>query len=89
MPDIAVRELKAKLSKILHVVREEKASYIVRSHGKAVAVVAPYAAESAPPIASAEQPEAAWHEIWATAALVTKGWKAKKSSATVLREMRR
>lgn len=89
MPDIGIRELKARASEIVRSVRENRTRYVVTHRGRAVAVLMPLD-ESA----SSEQTIihdnsiSPWDKLESLGEAIGKDWQSEKSSVEILSESR-
>ncbi len=87
MPDIGLRELKARASEIVREVREQRKRYVITHRGRPVALLAPL--EEPSPAASAERGADVWQELVCLGAEIGRGWRSSKSSSELLSQMRR
>ncbi len=90
MPDVGIRELKARASQIVRQVREERARYIITCRGRPVALLTPL--EPGQPLGIEATPEAdasAWEELTQLGEEIGRGWQASVTSAELLLDMRR
>lgn len=85
MADIGVRELKTRVSEIVHKVKEMRVSYIVTHRGRPVAAIVPI--EEVQQEAGADL--SAWDELVLLGEEISQGWQAAQSSTEILSEMRR
>ena len=87
MPDIGVRELKAKASEIIRSVREQRARYLITYRGRPVAALVPL--EGTEGAAVFEGESSAWERLTQIGEEIGKGWQSPQSSAEILSESRR
>ena len=85
MPEIGVRELKARASEILREVRDRRTRYVVTHRGRPVGLLVPM------PQPRAEEPSdaKAWEELARLGEEISEGWKSPIASDEILSEMRR
>ena len=81
MPDVGVRELKARASEIIRNVRERRARYVITYRGRPVARLVP--------ATEADDTEHAWQELDRLSREVSARWQSDKSAVEILAEMRR
>lgn len=88
MPEVGIRELKAKASQILDEVREHGARFVITRRGRPVGVLVPI--ETMPPAtaAGADQPDA-WQELERLGEMIGRAWTSRQTSDEVLSELRR
>ena len=90
MPDIGVRELKARASEIIQNVRERRARYIITYRGRPVGLLMPLDEVSATPLPPAgESGTAVLEELTRLGEEIGRGWRSPLTSAELLSEMRR
>jgi len=90
MPDVGVRELKARASEIIRNVRERRARYVITYRGRPVGVLLPLdEGTQAEALAGAEQGTTAWEELSQLGEEIGRGWRSPLTSAELLSEMRR
>ncbi len=92
MPDIGMRELKARASEIIRTVREKRAQYVVTHRGRPVAILMPLEnphALSSTSTAQTESSESAWDELNRLGEEIGREWRSEKSSLEILSETRR
>ena len=90
MPDVGVRELKARASEIIRNVRERRARYVITYRGRPVGVLLPLdEATQAEAVAGAEQGTAVWQKLSQLGEEIGRGWRSPRTSAELLSEMRR
>ena len=90
MPDVGVRELKARASEIIRNVRERRARYVITYRGRPVGVLLPLdKATQAEAVAGGEQGTAVWEELSQLGEEIGRGWRSPLTSAELLSEMRR
>ena len=87
MPDIGVRELKAKASEIIRSVREQRARYLITYRGRPVAALIPLEGTDEGPAMEGES--RTWERLTQIGEEVGKGWQSPQSSAEILSESRR
>ena len=88
MPQVGVRELKARVSEIVREVRDRHVRYTITYRGRPVAVLLPL--ESAQPAETvAGQGAATWEELSRLGEEIGQGWRSAQTSAELLSEMRR
>ena len=85
MANIGVRELKTRVSEIVHKVKETRVSYIVTHRGRPVAAIVPI--EEVQQETGADL--SAWDELVLLGQEISQGWQAAQSSTEILSEMRR
>ncbi len=88
MPEIGIRELKARASEIVRAVRDRRARYTVTYRGRPVGVLVPLG-EAAPAEAIDESAPAAWEELTQLGEEIGQGWTSPQTGAELLSEMRR
>ncbi|MBL7161046.1 MAG: type II toxin-antitoxin system Phd/YefM family antitoxin [Anaerolineales bacterium] len=92
MPDIGIRELKARASEIVRTVREKRARYVVTHRGRPVAILMPLESTEAPAPAHTIQNEnsgSAWEELKRLGEEIGREWQSEKSAVEILSETRR
>ena len=90
MPDIGVRELKARASEIIQNVRERRARYVITYRGRPVGLLMPLDEVRATPMPPAGEPAmAAWEELTRLGEEIGRGWRSPLTGAELLSEMRR
>ena len=87
MPEVGVRELKAKTSEILRAIREQRARYVVTYRGRPVAALIPLD-DAAAVEASAGEREA-WGRLERLGEEIGRGWRSPQTSTELLSQMRR
>jgi prevent-host-death family protein len=90
MPDIGVRELKARASEIMREVRERRARYVITYRGKPVGLLMPLeetGAAAVPP--EGDSAAAAWEELTRLGEEIGREWRSPLSSTELLSQMRR
>ena len=90
MPEIGVRELKARASQIIRNVRDQRARYIITYRGRPVGLLMPLdeaRAASLPP--AGESATAVWEELTRLGEEIGRGWRSPLTSTELLSEMRR
>ena len=88
MPEIGIRELKARASEIIRAVRDRRARYTVTYRGRPVGVLVPLG--EAPPAEATDEPEtAAWEELTQLGEEIGQGWTSPQTGAELLSAMRR
>jgi prevent-host-death family protein len=85
LPEIGVRELKARASEIVRKVHDERVRYTITRRGKPVGLILPLV-ETPPDTASAD---AAWDRLMEIGAEIARGWPEGVDSAQVISDMRR
>ena len=85
MPEVGVRELKARASEIVRDMRENKTSYTITYRGKPVGVLSPV---EEPSEQAATQPDG-WDEMLRIMDEMRDGWESEKTLNEILSEMRR
>ncbi len=88
MPEIGVRELKARASEIVRAVRDRRARYLVTYRGRPVGVLMPLE-EPGPEGASPSERQAVWENLVALGQEIGRKWRSDLSGAEILSEMRR
>ena len=90
MPDVGVRELKARASEIVRNVRDRRVRYVVTYRGRPVGLLMPLDEVRATPMPPAgESAMAAWEELTRLGEEIGRGWRSPLTSAELLSEMRR
>jgi prevent-host-death family protein len=90
MPEIGVRELKARASEIIRQVRERRVRYTVTYRGRPVGVLMPLGETPSPDAGTTDEAEGVvWKELTQLGEQIGDGWKASQSSVELLSEMRR
>ena len=90
MPDVGVRELKARASEIIRNVRERRARYVITYRGRPVGVLLPLdEATQAEAVAGAEQGTTVWQKLSQLGEEIGRGWRSPLTSAELLSEMSR
>ena len=92
MPDIGIRELKARASEVVRSVREKRARYIVTHRGRPVAILMPLdnaEALTSTPTVQTEDSGSAWGELQRLGEEIGREWQSEKSSVEILSETRR
>ncbi|OGO20721.1 MAG: hypothetical protein A2Z14_01145 [Chloroflexi bacterium RBG_16_48_8] len=89
MPDIGVRELKAKASEILKEIREQRARYVITFRGKPIATLQPVEKPEDLAISPASETSKAWDELERLGEKIAQGWVSEKDSLEILTELRR
>jgi len=88
MPEIGIRELKARASEIIRAVRDRRARYTVTYRGRPVGVLVPLGEVPAAEVAD-EPGSAAWEELTQLGEEIGQGWTSPQTGAELLSEMRR
>jgi prevent-host-death family protein len=88
MPEIGIRELKARASEIVRAVRDRRARYTVTYRGRPVGVLVPLG-EAPPAEAADEVAPTAWEELTQLGEEIGQGWTSPQTGAELLSEMRR
>jgi prevent-host-death family protein len=90
MPDVGIRELKARASEIIQNVRERRARYIITYRGRPVGLLMPLDEVRATPLPPAgESGTAVWEELTRLGEEIGRGWRSPLTSAELLSGMRR
>lgn len=89
MPEIGVRELKARASEIIRAVRERRARYLITYRGRPVGVILPVGEAETDELALQEKRDAAWRELVALGQAIGEEWQSDKTAVDILSEMRR
>ena len=84
MQEIGMRELKARASDVIRMVKTKRARYIVTQRGVAVAVISPMDS-----ILPEKSDDDSWNKLMEIRARIGKGKQNKKSAVELLSEMRR
>ena len=85
MPEIGIRDLKARASEVIRSVREKRARYLVTFRGRPVAAIVPLdRGEAATPGISQ-----AWRTLTEIGEEIGRGWRSDQSSLELLKEIRR
>jgi prevent-host-death family protein len=90
MPDVGVRELKARASEIVRNVRERRARYVITYRGRPVGLLMPL--DEVPPTSltsAGVSAIAVWEELTRLGEEIGRGWRSPLTSAELLSEMRR
>lgn len=87
MPEIGVRELKARASQVLRDLRERRARYVITHRGRPVAVLLPL--EGAVQVEPQVDAQEVWERLTRLGEEIGRGWRSPRSSAELLSEMRR
>ena len=82
--EIGIRELKARASEVVRLVKEKRARYVVTQRGKPAALIVPL--DAAPPEKSADE---VWERLLKLGEEIGKGWQSEKSAVEILSDMRR
>jgi len=85
---IGIRELKNQTSRIVRIVREEMAEYVITLQGKPVAVLRPFTEEDTQKLRQIEINEAL-AEMKTLAQQVADAWTSPKSGVELVKEQRR
>jgi prevent-host-death family protein len=90
MPDVGVRELKARASEIIRNVRDHRVRYTITYRGRPVGVLVPLEQPmTAPAIEDAASAQPAWDELVRLGEEIGRGWQSPMTSAELLSDMRR
>lgn len=90
MPDIGVRELKARASEIMREVRERRARYVITYRGKPVGLLTPLEGTSAAAVSpEGDSGAAVWDELVRLGEEIGREWRSPLSSTELLSQMRR
>jgi prevent-host-death family protein len=90
MPDIGVRQLKARASELVRSVRDRRARYVLTYRGRPVAMLTPLdEARTALPSSAGESGAAAWEELDRLGKEIGQGWRSPLTGAELLSEMHR
>ena len=90
MPDVGVRELKARASEIVRNVRERRARYVITYRGRPVGLLMPLdEVPPTPPTSAGVSAIAVWEELTRLGEEIGRGWRSPLTSAELLSEMRR
>jgi prevent-host-death family protein len=90
MPDIGVRELKARASEIVRNVRDRRARYVITYRGRPVGYLMPLDEARPVVLSSADESGAsAWEELARLGEEIGQGWRSPLTSAELLSDMRR
>jgi prevent-host-death family protein len=84
MPEIGIRELKARISQVVRAVKEHRARYVVHVRGKPVAMLIP--ADTEPPPCRADE---VWVRLERLGKEIAEHWESDKSAVELLSDMRR
>lgn len=87
MPDVGVRELKARASQIIRRVREQRARYVITYHGRPVGLLVPV--DEAPSPLAEESGAEAWETLTRLGEEIGREWQSPLTSTELLSEMRR
>ncbi len=88
MPEIGIRELKARASEIVRAVRDRRARYTVTYRGRPVGVLVPLS-EAPPAEVTDEAAPTAWEDLTQLGEEIGQGWTSPQTGAELLSEMRR
>lgn len=83
MPEIGVRELKARASEIIRKVRDRRARYVITYRGRPVGVLLPL---EEPELEAGADP---WEELTQLGQEIGRGWQPGQTGADILSDMRR
>jgi len=90
MPDVGVRELKARASEIVRAVRERRARYVITYRGQPVGLLVPLdEARIAVHPPAEEIGESAWEALTRLGEEIGREWRSPQTSTEILSEMRR
>lgn len=90
MPNIGVRELKARASEIVREIREEHARYVITHRGRPVGLLLPIEETNQITLeADSVTGESAWDELVRLGEEIGQGWQSSKTSTKLLSDMRR
>ncbi|HID62770.1 MAG TPA: type II toxin-antitoxin system Phd/YefM family antitoxin [Anaerolineae bacterium] len=90
MPDIGVRELKARASEIIREVRERRARYVITYRGRPVGLLLPLDEVRAATLSPTdESATTVWEELTRLGEEIGRGWRSPLTSVELLSEMRR
>lgn len=84
MPEIGVRELKARASEIVRDVRDRRARYVITHRGRPVGVLAPYSEAQAQ-----RSDDEAWERLIALGKEIAEWWPEGLDSGELISQMRR
>ena len=89
MPEIGIRDLKMKASKVVQTVHKRKTRYTITRRGRPVAMLVPI--DEAPPRQSGATMSAdeVWNELTGLGKRLAQSWPEGTSSADILSNMRR
>jgi prevent-host-death family protein len=88
MPEVGIRELKAKASQILDEIEEHGGQYVITRRGRPVAVLLPIGQAPSPDLAAPDRDEV-WRELERLGEEISRGWTSSRSSGEILSELRR
>ncbi len=90
MPEIGVRELKARASEIVRSLRDRRARYVITYRSRPVGILLPLDEVQPAGLSPAgEAGESAWQELTRLGEEIGQGWRSPQTSAELLSEMRR
>ena len=89
MQDIGIRELKARVSQVVHRVMEEGARYVITYHGKPVATISPAIENALESQADVYAARSAWDELERLGQQIGLEWESDQTSAEILSQIRR
>jgi len=90
MPEVGVRELKARASEIIRSVRDRRARYTITYRGRPVGVLMPLEQPRTEPMTEgAASAVPAWDELVRLGEEIGRGWQSPMTSAELLSDMRR
>jgi prevent-host-death family protein len=85
MPEVGVRELKARASEILRNVRDRRSRYVVTLRGRPVGILLPLGEAQTGEV----DQQGAWDELARLGKEISRGWQSPLTSTELLSEMRR
>ena len=89
MPDVGVRELKARASEIIRSVREGRVRYTITYRGRPVGILMPLEQPGESTNGDAGTGETAWEELVHLGKEIGRGWQSPRTSTELLSDMRR
>ena len=90
MPDVGVRELKARALEIVRNVRDRRARYTITYRGQPVGILIPLEQPTPEPSTGDQGPtETAWNELVRLGEEIGRGWQSSSTGTELLSEMRR
>ena len=89
MPNIGIRELKARASEIIRHVRDQRARYTITHRGRPVGLLLPLDEPHATPPALGNDTEDAWDTLTRLGKEIGRDWKSPLTSSELLSDMRR
>ncbi len=89
MAEIGVRDLKAKASEIVRMVREQRAHYLITHRGHPVALLMPLPEPVLEETIDVQRTQSVWDELTELGEAIDRAWQSPKTGVELLSEMRR